>query len=288
MNELNILDFLKKKIKLSSSTIIGPGDDAALLRNFKQEIVFCGDMLIEDVHFKLKDATFFDIGYKSVARTLSDIAAVSAVPKYIGISLALPKKYSSKIKEFLSGVEVLLKRFKIDLVGGDLSCSKKIFVDVWAIGFVEKNRFVKRSGAKPGDSIFVTGTLGGSYKGKHKKFLPLIEKSRKLTKEFKINSMMDISDGLAVDLYRILKESKVGAKIYQKQIPLSKDALTLEDGLYSGEDYELLFTANPKNKQKLIKKGFFYIGDIIKGKELLLCDDKKTKKLKTKGFVHFS
>lgn len=285
--ELELLQKFKR-LPQDRKVLVGPGDDAAVIKWRDKYIVFAGDMLIEDVHFSLKEASFFDIGYKAVARVLSDIAAMGGVPKYLGISLALPSSLRSKISELLKGIRRISHKFNLSLVGGDLGRSQKIFLDVWCIGRVDKEKFVLRKGAKHNDAIFLTGKVGGSLKRRHLRPIPRIREAQFLVKNFKINSMIDISDGLVFDLYRILMESKKKGLIFEDRIPLYKDARNLEDALYSGEDYELLFTASFKEKERLEEKGFYFIGVIEEAKEPELFLRRKNgvvEALKIKGYT---
>ncbi len=160
------------------------------------------------------------------------------------------------------------------------------------LGVVEKNNLVLRSGAKVGDVIFVTGKLGGSIRGKHLKFTPRLKESRFLVKNFKVNSMIDISDGLAQDLGHILEESSKGAVIYAELIPVSRQARNLNDALSSGEDFELLFTMPFKEAKRLHKRGlsdFKVIGEIVDKKYGFRLIDRHCKEeaVKPKGFRHF-
>jgi len=286
MDEFKLLKKLKS-LTQDRSVILGPGDDSAVIEINRKKILFCGDMLIEGVHFVQSGTRFEDLGYKAAARTLSDIAAMAGVPKYIGVSLSLPKKHTGKIKDILKGIEKLTHRFKINLVGGDTSVSDKIFIDVWCIGEIS-GRYISRRGARSQDGIFVSGKLGCSYEtGKHLSFIPRIKESLYLKKHFKINSMIDISDSLTLDLYRLIKESSKSAVIFEDKIPLTLGA-GLKNALYDGEDYELLFTAPLKHKDKIEKAGFWLIGLIKEGKSNIITLKRasgKSARLKPKGHM---
>jgi thiamine-monophosphate kinase len=169
-------------------------------------------------------------------------------------------------------------------------------IDISVIGEVEKRNLVTRSGARAGDVIFVTGSIGGSIKGKHLSFIPRVEEARALVKNFKVNAMIDISDGLALDLWRILKPSSVGAKIYENTIPLSKDAGLLKKAITDGEDFELLFTMNVKEARRFMrttlakmKISVTLIGEVMKrgyGYKLVRHDG-RIEDMKAKGYIHF-
>jgi thiamine-monophosphate kinase len=205
----------------------------------------------------------------------------------------MPKNTSvARVDAISRGVFVLADRFGVNIVGGDISRVNRLTIDVSMLGVVEKKNLVLRSGAKEGDVIFVSGKLGGSILGKHLKFTPRLREARFLVKNFKVNSMIDISDGLVQDLSHILKESNAGAVIYEELIPLSSKARNLEDALYRGEDFELLFTMPPCEAKKLHAKGTFNfraVGEIVAKKYGLILVDRENRKkfIKAKGFCHF-
>jgi len=160
------------------------------------------------------------------------------------------------------------------------------------LGLVEKRFLALRSGAKNGDIIFVSGSLGGSIRGRHLKFTPRLKEARFLVKGFKVNAMIDISDGLIQDLGHILKESKVGAIIYEDLIPLSQEARNLDEALYMCEDFELLFTLSRQDAKKLIQRKlakFKPIGEIVDKKYGLRLINKRGREkiIKPRGFQHF-
>ena len=146
------------------------------------------------------------------------------------------------------------REYKINIAGGDLSSSNRVIIDVSMLGLVEKKHLALRSAAKPGDYIFVTGELGGSILGKHLKFTPRVREARFLSENFKINAMIDVSDGLAQDLGHILSQSKVGAVIYEELIPLSPQARDLSDALNNGEDFELIFTMPQMEAKRFLNR----------------------------------
>jgi len=174
--------------------------------------------------------------------------------------------------------------------------SKNIVIDVSLIGEVEKEKLTLRSGAKVGDLIMVTGSLGGSIKGKHLNFMPRVNEAREILKKFWINSMIDISDGLALDLNRIVNASAVGSCIYESAIPLSKDARSINNALYDGEDYELLFTMGVKEAKRFYRTvlnkmriPISLIGEITAKKNScrIIRADGKEEYMKIKGYTHF-
>lgn len=298
IGEIGLINRLAAKTRYSHSVIKGIGDDTAVLKwtNDKYLLYTC-DMLVEDVHFSLRDATPYQIGHKALARNLSDIAAMGGEPKYALVSIVIDgNKDASFADSIYKGIADLAKKFKVDIVGGDTSCSKKLVIDISVIGEVKKDRLTPRSGAKVGDIIFITGSIGGSRKGKHLDFIPRLAESGTLTRKFKINSMIDISDGLALDLWRILEASKAGARIYEKLIPLSAQADSLKKAIADGEDFELLFTMSVKEAGKFLKTeftnmkaGVALIGEIMPRSYgyKMIGRSGKEKVLEPKGYLHF-
>lgn len=293
IGEFGLINRISKLIKTDTSVIKGIGDDCAVIK-FDQHryLLFTCDMLVEGVDFYPNEKPYL-IGRKSLAIAISDIAACAGLPRYCLVSLGLPKKTSVEfIDQLLKGILGLAKKYKINVVGGDISQAKQLTLDVSILGIVEKKYLVLRSGAKIGDIIFVTGRLGGSILGKHLKFTPRIKEARFLVENFKVNSMIDISDGLVQDLGHILKESNAGAIIYEDLIPQDKQARHLDDALYMGEDFELLFTMSHNEAKRFLMENpmrFKPIGEIVEKKYGLRLMDKKgnEKIIHYKGFTHF-
>ncbi len=304
MNELKFINYLKKNIKHSKDVICGIGDDAAVIKyTGNKYLLFASDMLIEGVHFS-KDANPKDIGWKAVAVNISDIAAMGGTPKYVLMSVGVPEADCSKIlKSILSGAETICKKYDITIVGGDTNKGQNLVIDTAIIGEVEKKSLALRSGAKIGDLIFVTGTLGEG-RLKHLRFTPRIKEARTLTRLFKINSMIDISDGLFLDLYRLAEASNVGAFIYKSLIPLSvenRDCPRRGLSLFSkainyGEDFELLFTLSINEARKLMRYVGRYeypdvtlIGEVASRNRGLnfVGDEGRISRIQPKGYVHF-
>jgi thiamine-monophosphate kinase len=292
LGEFGLIERFKKLIKTDASVIEASGDDCAVLKYDKNNYqLFTCDMLVEGVDFLTQEDPYL-IGRKSIAVSVSDIAACAGYPRYCVISIGIPKKTSVKFMDRLfQGMLDLAKKYKINIVGGDLSASQKLVIDVSMLGIVEKKYLCLRSKARVSDIIFVTGSLGGSIEGKHLRFIPRIKESKFLVKNFKVNSMIDISDGLAQDLNHILTQSKVGALIYEDLIPVSEQARNLDDALFTGEDFELLFTMPRKEAKRLSDKKlkFYPVGEIIDKKYGLILVDKmgREKALGPKGYRHF-
>lgn len=267
IGEFGLIKRFQKKIKINSSVVKGSGDDCAVLKFNKSSYqLFTCDMLVQGVDF-FKTADLRLVGRKALAISISDIAACGGIPQHAVVALGLSGDMPVyQIDRLAKGLFGLAQEFKINIVGGDISASSKLIIDVSMLGVVEKNKLCLRSGAKAGDMIMVTGEFGGAIKGKHLNFTPRLKEAQLLVNNFKINSMIDVSDGLAADLGHILKQSSVGAVLYESLIPLSRQARGREEALCSGEEFELLFTASREQASKIIKSAkyrFKLIGEIM-------------------------
>lgn len=282
MKELEWVNFLKRSVRKRKDVIVGIGDDCAWVRAGKERLLLKSDLFVEGIHFRLVSMPFEVIGMRAVARVLSDMAACGGFPKFIGISIGLPTYVKEKqLKEILRGVLFMSKKYKFSLVGGDTGRADKLFLDVWGVG--ETQRFISRNSAKIGDYIFITDKLGA--RKFNQAFTPRVKESQYLVNNFKINSMIDISDGFAIDLYRLLKGSNKGSLLYQEKIPVTKGFTDI----YRGEDYELIFTVdNSEKKIRQLRKRFFFVG-IITHKRLgcVLLSKKGIAPLTVKGYTHF-
>jgi thiamine-monophosphate kinase len=298
IGEIGLIKRLAKTITYDSSVIKGIGDDTAVIKwTQDKHLLFTCDMLVEGVHFRSNEATPYQIGWKALARNVSDIAAMGGVPKYALVSIAMdPGLKVSFLDGVYKGISDVARRFKINMVGGDMSKSKKLIIDISLIGQVERENLTLRSGAKSGDVILVTGFLGGSIKGKHLKFIPRLEEARALVRSFRINSMIDISDGLVLDLWRVLDASKVGARIYENAIPIAREADSFKNAISDGEDFELLFTMNVKEARRFFRTALAkmatpvtLIGEIMSrgyGYKLV-AENGKEERLVPDGYLHF-
>ena len=245
-------DSITSKLRRRSPLI---GDDCAVIPSpTGLDLLLKADLSIEGVHFT-RESTAEEIGARAVARSLSDIAAMGGTPLYCLISMALaPWTNQRWIDGFYRGVFKMLRKSKASLAGGDISHSDRFTCDVMFCGTVPKGKALLRSGARPGDALYVSGPLGG-WRNK-RTITPRLDFGRKLIGV--ATACMDISDGLALDLHRFCKASGVAAEL--DAVPLLKGA-TLDQALHDGEDYELLFTAPPRVKAPGIR-----IGSITKGR----------------------
>jgi len=293
LGEFGLISRFRRPIKTDSSVIKGSGDDCAVIKfDRKGYLLFTCDMITQGVDFLPGDDPYL-IGKKAVNISISDIAACGGKPRYCLIALGLPKKAAlTYIDRLAKGFFEACGKYKINIAGGDVSSADKLTIDVSMLGVVKKKDLVLRGGAKPGDIIFVTGSLGGSIRGKHLKFGPRLKEAQFLAENFKPTAMIDISDGLTQDLGHIMEESRAGAVIYEELIPLSAQARNLSEALYMGEDFELLFTLSPQEAKRLaLKRLSVYkpIGQIMnKGYGLKIIERSgKEKPVKPRGFRHF-
>ena len=261
--ESELIQWIRKTAR-SSRHPLGIGDDAAILDAAPSgQIVLTTDMLLEGTHFE-SGTSPYRIGWKAAGRSLSDVAAMGCPASAVTACIVFPKGSETKsAREIVRGMRALCDKFEVPLIGGDVSAwDGPLAINVTAIGDVGKKPALLRSGAKVGDQVFVSGSLGGSILGRHLRFEPRLELGNLLNQKFKINAMIDISDGLACDLNHILDESCAGAVLFEKSIPVSSaarklarktGAAPLEHALPDGEDYELLFTTSNSQAEKILK-----------------------------------
>jgi thiamine-monophosphate kinase len=255
LGEDRLLAQLLPRLPRGKSVFTGAGDDCALVEApaRRKILVLKTDCVVEGVHF-LPRTNALDVGWKAMMRPLSDFAATSALPQFALITLIVSKQTRSDwVEKIYRGLTRAAARFKVSIVGGETSSTRgPAVISVSVSGFVEKNRFVSRSGGKAGDDLFVTGRLGGANQGRHLRFVPRIEESRWLTKNFSIHAMMDLSDGLGVDLPRLARASKAGFKIDNNLLPRSPGC-NIDNAISDGDDYELLFAISPRESERLQK-----------------------------------
>ncbi|MEW5758533.1 MAG: thiamine-phosphate kinase [Candidatus Omnitrophota bacterium] len=290
IGEFRLIERIKKNIIVSKDVVCGIGDDTAVLKYTKDKyLLLTSDMLVEGVHFTKMIPVFY-IGRKALAVSLSDIAAMGGIPKYANVSIGLPKNTKMKfVDDLYHGINSLAKKYKINIVGGDTVRSQKIVIDVTVIGEVSKAKLILRDRARKGDLLFVSGPLGGSIRKRHYLFEPQIKQAQYLVSNFKINSMIDLSDSLAISTNIIAKQSNVGIVLYENLIPINAQS-NIHEALFMGEDFKLLFTVPKEYAKKLIKdKNFYEIGEVVDKILGVKFINKNCKEitLKPKGFKHF-
>jgi thiamine-monophosphate kinase len=296
-----------------SSVLAGIGDDCAVLRaDPKSKILVTTDFTLEGIHFRRDWHPSESVGHRCLARGLSDIAAMGGKPVAAFLSLALPSDLpQSWVRGFLRGVTKLGGRYGVTLAGGDTAQSPGGFLaDIIVVGIVPRGRAILRSGARPGDRIFVTGELGGSASAvrqmertkvrardysRHFYPQPRIEVGRALREKRLASAMIDTSDGLSTDLSHICEESGVGAEIDAAAIPRARVGepsreVDLELALHGGEDYELLFTVRPgvRIPDQIAGVTLTHIGRITRKKTMRLrSTEGRSHRLKPLGWEHF-
>jgi thiamine-monophosphate kinase len=296
---------------VNSAAKIGIGDDCAVLRlKPGYELLVATDLCLENVHFRRAWHPPAAVGHRCLTRGLSDIAAMGGEPLACFLSLGLPADLPQAwITGFLRGLLVLAKRYKVQLAGGDVSSAPQITADIIVTSQVPSGTAILRSGASPGDRLYVTGNLGGSaatlkqlFAGKklkpqrsnpHFYPTPRLEVGKYLQKIRSVRATIDISDGLSVDLRHICDESGVAAILSADKIPIGKNA-NLELALHGGEDYELLFTASKHAKvpSRIANVKITEIGEIRNRRDYssaiqILGDNGRVRPLPQHGWEHF-
>jgi len=293
LGEFGLIEHLTRTFKLNNkSSLLGIGDDAAVLEFKNTQTLVSTDLLIEGVHFDLSYVPLKHLGYKAVVVNLSDLFAMHATPSQITVSIAVSNRFPLEaLEELYQGIELACKNYNVDLVGGDTTSSTQgLIISITALGSASKEKIVRRKGARENDLIVVSGDLGGAYAG-----LQILEREKAV---FKVNpnsqpdlssytysigrqlkpeargdvidllnsleivptAMIDISDGLSSELLHISKASQVGCHIYEEKLPIDPEVLSICEefkfnsttaALNGGEDYELLFTIDQKDYEKI-------------------------------------
>ncbi len=315
LSENELIARLKKFEKKKKPVLRGMGDDGAVVRMPGDNYVFVQDGLVEHIHFDLTFMDTYRVGKKAVYVNVSDILAMGALPLYFLVTLGIPEHFHyMDIMQLYKGMEKAAQEFRVTLIGGDTIATKNdFFVDVSMVGRLMSRHYCGRNMAQEGDLIGVTGYLGESAFG-----LSLLKEQRNvsplnrfvkrycnprppfaiwkgLMKNNIPHALMDISDGLLIDLERMMKESRRKAKIFFERLPIPR-AIVLQKkenlSLSGGEDYQFLFTFSGK-KLKLLNDVCKYghistIGEVVKGKGVELYRDGKLMNIQSKGYEHFT
>jgi thiamine-monophosphate kinase len=331
-NEFAFIDWLRSRTPADPRVLVGPGDDCAVLAPTARPLLVTTDMLMDGTDFHISEVGPRRAGRKAMAANLSDIAAMAGVPVAVVVSVALPVQDSgfgirdsektqsrgaspassaslnpeSRIpnprqfaEELYLGLRDAADAFGVPIVGGDTNAwAGPLVISVTALGEATGRGAVRRSGAKPGDWVFVTGPLGGSILGHHLDFTPRIREALALAAAVELHAMCDISDGLAADLNHILEESGCGAVLAAEAIPVSSAArelsrtsgkTPLRHALGDGEDFELVFTVSPADGEKLLREppvpGLAKVGECVES-GLWLETAGKREPLQPTGWVH--
>ncbi len=300
-SEFAFIDWIRARTARHPAVAVGIGDDAALLKlGPPGECLVTVDMLMDGVDFRLSEATPQLIGRKALAVSLSDIAAMAGRPLAAFVSVALPKREGRQLAEGVhAGIEALANEFNVAIAGGDTNSWDGLLVlSVTLLGQPTGSGPVRRDGAQAGDWIMVTGDFGGSIGGKHLSFQPRVAEALALHQAVHLHAMIDVSDGLAADLYHILEDSEKGAVVRAADVPVSdaarlpSDRPPLERAFGDGEDFELLFTVSEADGRRLLSNPPFdtrltQIGEITAERECrLIAPDGRSSKLERLGWVH--
>ncbi len=315
LSENELIRKLRRFGRGSAAIVRGIGDDGAVVDLQRGQYVLVQDALVEHVHFEFAFASLYDVGKKAIYVNVSDILSMGAEPLYFLVTIGVPEKLSYRdVRMLYKGMDRAAREFRLFLLGGDTVATKgDFFIDVSMVGRVPAGRYFGRNKAKKGDLIGVTGHLGESayglrllqkgpavqpanrYVKRYQSPRPPLEVWKELVKNDITDAMMDISDGLIIDLERMMAESKTGAHLYLEDIPmppvLKKQGLQAL-ALSGGEDYQFLFTF-PRNKatalEKIRKKGLAIsvIGEVVKQRGVRLFDKNGQLTLSAKGYEHF-
>lgn len=313
--EFGFIDFIRRHFSVPDG-VMGIGDDCAVMPSDGEDRLFSTDLLMEGVHFLRSESSPEDVGWKAAAVNLSDIAAMGGTPTATFLSIALPKDAQGEWAErFIKGYSEISMLYDVPLLGGDTTSSlRDIAINVGIMGKCPAGKCLMRSGAKVGETIYVTGPLGDSAGGlqailkgidrtvpvqtlidRHKRPTPRIREGKSLMQSRKIGAMMDISDGIASDLRHIMEASGTGAVVALDRLPLSSELKAVcnlyvwdifELATSGGEDFELLFTG-PEGLEEITTFPLYPIGRITEGEDLIWTIDNQPVESDFTGYRHF-
>lgn len=305
--ERSFLAYLRGRTRNLPQVTVGIGDDAAVSEHQGSQLISCTDQIIDGVDFESDEQSLADIGFKSMAINLSDMAAMGAVPDSALVVLSLPKVDATKIAgEVYEGILEAAETFQVAIAGGDLSTYEgPLAITVTLLGHVSRGESSRstspwlRSGAREGDIVMASGAFGGSLIERHLRPTPRIELARELRERVSVTAAIDVSDGLSLDLDRLCASSGVGVELDVDAIPVHPDAITLsaksgrssfEHAWSDGEDFELLFTVGPDDATKLqeadLSAPVTPIGKIVGRTGLWKKSGSKYTRLSPQGYEH--
>jgi thiamine-monophosphate kinase len=302
MGELDYIAWLRQRTAPAPCVRVGPGDDCAVLdTGANRGWLVTTDMLLEGSHFVLAEAGPRRVGRKAMAVNLSDIAAMGGKPVAAFVSVGLPMGAAETTgKELYLGMRAVADAFDTAIAGGDTNTwTGRLVVSVTVMGEPGPQGPIQRRGAKPGDWLLVTGPLGGSILGKHLDFSPRVREGLLLQQYATLHAMIDISDGLAADVFHICEESRCGAVLFAERIPISDAARQMTDGksplehaLGDGEDFELAIAVDPVDGARLLQTQpipgitLAQVGVFVTEPALFLEEALMRRRIEPRGFVH--
>ena len=333
LGEFGLIDRINTEFSLKNGTSVrGIGDDCAVVDIGHEFLLLSTDMLVEGIHFDLSYVPLQHLGYKAVAVNVSDVAAMNGKAEQIVVSLALSNRFSVEAVDTLyKGIKAACENYKVDLVGGDTTSSRSgLVISISVLGRAKKEKVAYRDGAKVNDIVCVTGDLGGAFMGlqvlerekevylTNPEMQPSLDKyeyivGRQLKPEARTDivfdleeagiiptSMIDVSDGLASDLFHICKNSKVGVRIYEDKIPMDNEMFEtavefkldpITCALNGGEDYELLFTIRQEDQEKIKKHPDIHMIGYLhdrRDRNVMITKGGNTVVLRAQGWDHFT
>lgn len=321
MDEFSFIQLIQQSTYRQSGLIKGIGDDAAVFRQTTKDIISAVDIFVENVHFSRRTMKPFHVGYRALAANLSDMAAMGGKPTYFLVAVVVPKEWTSdELEEIFNGMNYLASQYHVDLIGGDTVSGSELTLSITVLGTVQKNKARFRNAARPGDIVFVTGTLGDSQAGyhiltndqpykdasffikKHRTPKPQVDFASALEGINRI-SLNDISDGLANEAREIAEASQVTVNLFDQAIPTSENfnqfPLSLQHKwkYFGGEDFELVGTISEeewpqvqeaalKTNTIVSKVGYVSLNEVNNQSEVYLIREDKRSILKKEGYTH--
>ena len=288
VSEDRLLEILLKDLPLGRNTLVGPGDDCAVVQGpgIREMLLLKTDCVVEGIHYLPEDEPQ-KVGWKALCRPLSDIAAMGGEPRHALVNVMSPADRTVEYwRSLYKGLSKAAGRFGVGIVGGETSRAPRAAISVSLVGRVEAGRLITRSGGRPNDLLFVTGTLGGSVGGRHLEFVPRVFEGRWLSAHGYVRAMIDLSDGLAADLPRLAAASKCGFEIDPSALPRTRGCDSIH-AMSDGEDYELLLAVAPRLANRL-RRGWKEMFPSVRLTEIgRLTEPDTTSTALPAGFDHF-